>query len=54
GDALTSGLTIEDVQAWPDVLQAVTGEDVIAAAKEVFDPQKSVTGYLMPAEEVTQ
>ncbi|WP_370311169.1 M16 family metallopeptidase [Sagittula sp.] len=54
GDALTSGLTIEDVEAWPDVLQAVTGEDVIAAAKEVFDPQKSVTGYLMPAEEVTQ
>ncbi|MBP0481574.1 insulinase family protein [Sagittula sp. M10.9X] len=54
GDALTSGLTVEDVKAWPDVLQAVTGEDVIAAAKEVLDRNQAVTGYLMPAEEVTQ
>lgn len=47
GGALTSGLTVEDVQAWPDVLQAVTPEDVIAAAHEVFNLKKSVTGYLM-------
>ena len=47
GDALTSGLTVEDVQAWPEILQAVTAEDVIAAAHEVFDLKKSVTGYLM-------
>ena len=25
GRALTSGLTVEDVQAWPEILQAVTG-----------------------------
>ena len=31
--ALTSGLTIEDVQAWPDILQAVTGDEIIAAAQ---------------------
>ncbi|MEQ5869935.1 insulinase family protein [Sagittula sp. NFXS13] len=54
GDALTSGLTIEDVQAWPEILQAVTAEDVMAAAEMIFDRDKSVTGYLMPAEEVTQ
>ncbi|MFZ7092139.1 M16 family metallopeptidase [Primorskyibacter sp. 2E233] len=56
GGALTSGLTIEDVQAWPDVLQAVTEEDILQAAREVFDRKKSVTGYLMDAEEgeVTQ
>ncbi len=47
GNALTSGLTIADVQAWPDVLQAVTEEDILAAARQVFDRTRSVTGYLM-------
>ncbi len=55
GRALTSGLTVEDVQAWPDVLQAVTGEQIIAAAKEVLQPETSVTGWLMrDTQEVTQ
>ena len=54
GRALTAGLTIEDVQAWPEVLQAVTGEQIIAAAEMVFDRKKSVTGWLMAQEEVTQ
>jgi len=53
GNALTSGLTVEDVQAWPDVLQAVTEEDIIAAARDVFREERSVTGWLM-SEEVTQ
>ena len=48
GEALTSGLTIEDVQAWPDVLQAVTPDDVMAAARALFDDRKSVTGWLVP------
>lgn len=57
GRALTSGLTIEDVQAWPGVLQAVTSEDIIAVAREVLVKEASVTGYLMKdagAEEITQ
>jgi zinc protease len=54
GRALTSGLTIEDAQAWPDILQAVTGDDIIAAAKEVLRPETSVTGWLMRDDEVTQ
>ncbi len=54
GQALTSGLTVEDVQAWPDVVQAVTAEDVIAAAQAVLRPEGSVTGYLTKAEEVSQ
>ncbi|MEX0365653.1 MAG: M16 family metallopeptidase, partial [Ruegeria sp.] len=54
GQALSSGLTVEDVQAWPDILQAVTGEDIIAAAKEVLRPETSVTGWLMRDQEVTQ
>ncbi|MCK8463486.1 insulinase family protein [Aliiroseovarius sp. S1339] len=49
GRALTSGLTIEDVQAWPDVLQAVTADQVMDAARKVFDDRKSVTGWLVPA-----
>ncbi|SMO92861.1 M16 family metallopeptidase [Ruegeria faecimaris] len=54
GRALTSGLTVEDVQAWPDVLQAVTGDQIIAAAREVLQPETSVTGWLMRDDEVTQ
>ncbi|WP_170349818.1 MULTISPECIES: M16 family metallopeptidase [Ruegeria] len=54
GRALTSGLTVEDVQAWPDILQAVTGEEIIAAAREVLQPEASVTGWLMRDDEVTQ
>jgi zinc protease len=46
GAALTSGLTVEDVQAWPDILDSVTAEDVMAAAERLFDDRRSVTGYL--------
>ncbi|UWQ91205.1 insulinase family protein [Rhodobacteraceae bacterium M382] len=54
GRALTSGLTIEDVQQWPDIVQAVTGEEIIAAARDLFQPERSVTGWLMRDEEKTQ
>lgn len=50
GASLTSGLTIEDVQAWPDVLQSITSEQIIEAAKKVFNRNNAVTGYLMNAE----
>jgi len=56
GAALTSGLTLADIEAWPDILAAVTAEDVLAAAERVFDRKTAVTGWLTPAEptEVTQ
>ncbi len=56
GGALTTGLTIADVQAWPDVLQAVSEEDILAAAREVLVRRNAVTGWLMSAEtkEITQ
>ncbi len=54
GRALTSGLTVADVQAWPDILQSITNDDVMAAAELVFDRNASVTGWLMQDEEVTQ
>jgi zinc protease len=51
GEALAIGLTVEDIQSWPDVLQAVTPEDVMAAAAEVLDRRRAVTGHLVKAEE---
>lgn len=54
GRALASGLTVADVQDWPDILQAVTGEQIIAAARDVLQPEASVTGWLMRDDEVTQ
>ena len=56
GEALASGLTIADVQGWPDALMAVTEEDVMAAARAVFDRRQAVTGYLdrPAAEEAAQ
>lgn len=53
GRALTQGLTVQDVQEWPAILQAVTADDVMAAARMVLDRRQAVTGWLM-AEEVTQ
>jgi zinc protease len=55
GEALTSGLTVEDVEAWPAILQGVTAEDVLAAARLVFDERNSVTGWLKrPAKETSK
>ena len=47
GEALTTGLKIADVEAWPDILDAVTEADVMAAAAEVFDRRRAVTGWMM-------
>jgi zinc protease len=46
GSGLTAGLTVEDIEAWPGVLQAVTQEEVLAAARRVFDRRRAVTGYM--------
>ncbi|MDJ1016467.1 MAG: pitrilysin family protein [Paracoccaceae bacterium] len=56
GAGLTSGLTVEDIEAWPDVLSAVTEDDIMAAAEMIFDRRKAVTGWVKPVEsgEVTQ
>ncbi|MFC6689033.1 M16 family metallopeptidase [Jhaorihella thermophila] len=60
GRALTSGLTIADVKAWPGILQSITPDQIMAAAREVLRPEASVTGWLMrdaeqkTKEEVTQ
>jgi len=53
GSALAIGLSVQDVQDWPDVLEAVTADDIMQAAKDVFNREASVTGWLM-REEVTE
>ncbi|MFD2739733.1 M16 family metallopeptidase [Sulfitobacter aestuarii] len=50
GSALTSGLTVADVQAWPGILDAITAGDIMAMAEKVFDRRASVTGWLMKEE----
>ncbi len=56
GVALTSGLTVADIEAWPEILAATTEEDILAAASRLFDLDQAVTSYFMPevAAEVSQ
>ncbi len=46
GAALAIGLSIQDVQDWPDILQSVTAEDVMVAANQVLVRSNAVTGWL--------
>lgn len=48
GAALTTGLTVADVEAWPERISAVTADQILAAAKMVFQPTQSVTARLLP------
>ena len=48
GRALTTGSTVEDVEAWPDRIDAVTAADVTAAARAVLREERSVTAVLLP------
>jgi zinc protease len=51
GTALTTGLSVDDVKEWPEILQAVTPEDIMAAAEKVIVRKTSVTGWLVRDEE---
>jgi zinc protease len=50
GSALSAGVTIEEVETWPDRVRAVTADDVRRAAAAVFLPERSVTATLLPGE----
>jgi zinc protease len=54
GAALTQGLTIQDVQDWPDILQAVTEDDIKAVAAKVLNKNQAVTGWVVANEEDAQ
>ncbi|MEM9580328.1 MAG: pitrilysin family protein [Pseudomonadota bacterium] len=46
GRALTSGLTVQDVQDWPNVVQSITEEEIKTALAKVLDMDSSVTGWI--------
>jgi zinc protease len=50
GMALTSGLTVADIEAWPEILKSVTEEEILDAAARVFDRRNAVTGWLTGSE----
>ena len=50
GEALADGLTVKDVQDWPDLLQSITPDEVMAAAKQVLNRHNAVTGWLTTEE----
>lgn len=52
GDALTSGLKVEQVETWTDEVRAVTMDQVQAAGQAVLDIRSSVTGLLLPEGEL--
>ena len=51
GTALAVGLTLDDIAEWPKLLQEVTADEVMAAARAVFQDQTSVTAWLQATEE---
>jgi zinc protease len=46
GQALAVGLTVEDVEAWPGVLDAITAAEVRDAAARYLVEERAVTGWL--------
>ncbi|MCQ0969475.1 insulinase family protein (plasmid) [Paracoccus sp. TK19116] len=51
GQGLATGLTIEDVNDWPDILRDVTAEEVTEAARDVLSSRATVTGWLLPEDQ---
>lgn len=48
GSALAIGLPLEEVDAWPERIGAVTVEQVMDAARHVFQPRNLATSILLP------
>ena len=54
GEGLTTGLTIQDIQDWPNVLAAVTAQDIMDAARIVLIPNASITGWIRAPQEAAK
>jgi zinc protease len=53
GWRLATGMTIKDVEEWPERLKRVTVDEVRNVARKYLVDKNSVTGYLLPAREYT-
>lgn len=51
GAAMAVGETLEEIQAWPERVEAVTVEQVNDLLRAYLKPEASVTGYLLPPED---
>lgn len=51
GSSLTVGLTLDQVENWPDAIAKVTTDDVRKAARKLFTQSASVTGTLLPEDD---
>ncbi len=49
GVALTTGQSVDDIQHWPERIEALSPADIQAAAVKYLDSARSVTGFLLPA-----
>jgi zinc protease len=47
GATLALGGSVKDVQDWPARIEAITIEEIVAAAKKRLQPRIAVTGYLL-------
>jgi len=50
GDSLASGEKMEDIVYWPKQISQVTTDQILKAARQVFDERRSVVGKLLPEE----
>ncbi len=50
GGSLVQGETLDEIVAWPEQIEAVTREEVMAIARTTLNMDESVTGLLLPAE----
>jgi zinc protease len=48
GASIVTGRSLDEVQAWPDRIGAVTPDDVMAAAREVLKDDTAVIAVLLP------
>lgn len=48
GMAMTVGMSIEDIEAWPEKIGAVTAEEVNAAARDLLSSDATMTTLLLP------
>jgi len=48
GSSLAVGISVDEVEAWPERIGAVSEAQIVQAARYTFDDRRSVTGLLLP------